>query len=64
MILDVNLKPTVPAWYGYHFSVYIEYAATEGGMRRGQVSPAAKLLRNTKTGGTGSKNSPTPQIIC
>ena len=30
-------------------------AATEGGMQRRQVSPAAKWLRKTKTRGTRSK---------
>ncbi|UCH20856.1 MAG: hypothetical protein JSU83_20380, partial [Deltaproteobacteria bacterium] len=39
-----------------------ETAATEGGMRRGQVSPAAKWHRKTKTGGTGSKKLPDPSI--
>ena len=39
-----------------------ETAATEGGMRRGQVSPAAKYIENLGLEMPGEKNSPTPQL--
>ena len=40
-----------------------ETAATEGGMRRGQVSPAAKYLENLGLEMPEEKNSPTLQLI-
>jgi len=40
-----------------------ETAATEGGMRRGQVSPAAKYLENLGLEMPGEKNSPALQLI-
>jgi len=40
-----------------------ETATTEVGLRREQVSPAAKWLRKTKTAGTGSKKLPDPSAI-